>query len=217
MTRIVLRPVASSLPLGFFAFGTGTVLLSALELQWVPAAQGSVLMAMVLAFVVPLELLAGVFAFLARDGGAATALTLLGAAWTAIAVTILRAPPGATSASLGIFLLTLATLMLMLSAGALRSKPLLGVLLAIGACRFVLSALYELSAGGAGLERASGWTGVPLVALSLYSGLAFLLEEGAQRTVLPLGRRGRARTSLEGGLGDQIERAESEPGVRRQL
>jgi hypothetical protein len=32
MTRIVLRPVASSLPLGFLAFGTGTILLTALEL-----------------------------------------------------------------------------------------------------------------------------------------------------------------------------------------
>lgn len=66
MTRIVLRPVASSLPLGFLAFGVGTVLLTALELQWVPLAQGRSLMVLVLAFVVPLEALAGVFAFLAR-------------------------------------------------------------------------------------------------------------------------------------------------------
>lgn len=36
-------------------------------------------------------------------------------------------------------------------------------------------------------------------------------------TVLPLGRRGRARTSLEGGLDRQLHRAESEAGVRRQL
>lgn len=39
MTRIVLRPVASSLPLGFLGFGTGTILLTALQLQWVPAAR----------------------------------------------------------------------------------------------------------------------------------------------------------------------------------
>lgn len=39
MTRIVLRPLASSLPLGFVAFGTGTVLLSAAELTWVPITQ----------------------------------------------------------------------------------------------------------------------------------------------------------------------------------
>jgi CheY-like chemotaxis protein len=103
MTRIVLRPVASSLPLGFLAFGVGTILLTALELKWVPPAQGSTLMVMVLAFVAPLQALAGVFAFLARDSGAATALTMLGAAWTATALTVLRVPPGGTSASLAIF------------------------------------------------------------------------------------------------------------------
>jgi hypothetical protein len=35
--------------------------------------------------------------------------------------------------------------------------------------------------------------------------------------VLPLGRRGRARTSLEGGFAHQVHRFEQEPGVRRQL
>ena len=32
MMCIVLRPVATSLPLGFLAFGAGTILLTALEL-----------------------------------------------------------------------------------------------------------------------------------------------------------------------------------------
>lgn len=217
ITRIVLRPVASSLPLGFFAFGTGTILLTALELKWVPVSQGSVLMVMVLAFVVPLETVAGVFAFLARDSGAASALTMLGAAWATAALTILRAAPGTTSASLGIFLLTLSAMMLLLSVGALRSKPLLGALLLTGMARFVLTGLYEIAIGGTGLEQASGWIGLPLVVFSLYGGLALLLEDGAQHTVLPLGRRGRARTSLEGDLQHQIEQAESEPGIRRLL
>ncbi len=34
LTRLVLRPQASSLPLGFFAFGMGTILLTAMELHW---------------------------------------------------------------------------------------------------------------------------------------------------------------------------------------
>ena len=58
---------------------------------------------------------------------------------------------------------------------------------------------------------------MPLAVFSIYGGLALLLEDGAQQTVLPLGRRGRARTSLEGDLTHQIEQAESEPGIRRQL
>lgn len=201
----MLRPVATSLPLGFLAFGAGTILLTALELKWVPPAQGATLIVMVLAFVVPLEALAGIFAFLARDSGAATALT------------VFRGPPGGLSTSLGIFLLTLTAMMLVLAVGALRSKPLFGVLLLIGACRFVLTGLYEVGLGGTGLEQASGWIGLPLVAFAIYGAQALLLEDGAQRTVLPLGRRGRARTSLEGDLGHQIEQAETEPGIRRQL
>jgi hypothetical protein len=39
------------------------------------------------------------------------------------------------------FLLTLAAMMLVLSAGALRSKPLFGGLLVVGACRFVVIGL----------------------------------------------------------------------------
>jgi uncharacterized protein len=108
-------------------------------------------------------------------------------------------------------------MMLVLSAAALRSKPLFGVLLVLGACRFALTGLYQAAAGGTGLERASGWLGLPLVAFSLYGALGLLLEDGAQRTVLRLGRRGRARSSLEGDLQHQIAQAESEPGIRRQL
>lgn len=37
--RVMLRPIASSLPLGFLAFTVGTVLLSVLELSWVPVAE----------------------------------------------------------------------------------------------------------------------------------------------------------------------------------
>ena len=33
ITKIVLRPVATSLPLGFLAFGAGNILLTALELR----------------------------------------------------------------------------------------------------------------------------------------------------------------------------------------
>jgi len=43
------------------------------------------------------------------------------------------------------------------------------------------------------------------------------LEERYQRTVLPLGRRGRARSSIEGSFAHQVQQAEQEPGVRRQL
>lgn len=216
MTRIMLRPLASSLPLGFFAFGAGSILLTALELYWVPVSQGKDLMLLVLAFVAPLELLAGIFAFLARDSGAGTALLLLGAAWAAVSLTVLTGPPGGRSLALSVFLLTLAPMMLVLCAASLKAKPLFGILLAVGAARFALTGVYQAT-GISAWQTTAGWIGPPLAAFSLYGGLALLLEDSASRTVLPLGRRGRARTSLEGDIGNQIEHAEREAGVRRQL
>jgi uncharacterized protein len=218
MMRINLRPLASSLPLGFFAFGTGTVLLTAVELGWVPAGQVKDLMILVLAFVAPLELLAGIFAFLARDVGAATGLTLLGAAWTGTALLLLTGPAAGRSPALGLFLLVMAVNMIALASGAMRAKPAFAALLLVGASRFVLTGLYQVASGGSNVtERISGWIGLPLAAFALYGGLALLLEDAAQRTILPIGRRGRAKSSIEGDISHQIEQAEREAGIRRQL
>lgn len=214
--RVVLRPIASSLPLGFFAFTVGTVLLTALELRWVPVLDTPQLATLVLAFVVPLEALSGLFAFLARDSGAATGLTTLSAAWAATAISLLHGPPGALSLPLAVFLLTLTALMLVMSAGSVTGKPLFGVLLFIGAGRFALTGVFQAT-GNVTVEQVAGWLGVPLAAFALYGGLALLLEESTQRMVLPIGRRGRSRTSLEGSFAHQVKQAEQEPGVRRQL
>jgi hypothetical protein len=214
--RVMLRPIATSLPLGFFAFTAGTILLTALELRWVPFYEDSQLMIMVLAFVAPLEALSGLFAFLARDSGAATGLTLLGAAWLATSLTVLRGAPGALSLPLAIFLLVLTPLMAVMAIPAMSGTPLFGVLLSVGALRFALTGLFQAT-GIQVLEQIAGWIGVPLAAFALYGGLALLLEEAGGRLSLPLGRRGRSRTSLEGGFEHQIQQAEQEPGIRRQL
>jgi succinate-acetate transporter protein len=218
MIRINLRPLASSLPLGFFAFGTGTVLLTAVELGWVPAGQVKDLMILVLAFVTPLELLAGIFAFLARDVGAATGLTLLGAAWAGTALLLITGSTADRSPALGVFLLTMAVNMIALASGAMRTKPAFAALLLVGASRFVLTGVYQVAQGGSNAtERISGWIGLPLAVFALYGGLALLLEDAAQRTILPIGRRGRAKSSIEGDISHQIEQAEREAGIRRQL
>lgn len=106
--------------------------------------------------------------------------------------------------------------MLVMSVTALTGKPLFGVLLMMGACRFALTGVYQAT-GITSVEQAAGWLGVPLAVFALYGGLALLLEESKQRMVLPLGRRGRARSSLEGSFAHQVKQAELEPGVRRQL
>jgi succinate-acetate transporter protein len=67
LTRITLRPPGTPLPLGFLAFATGVMLLTAFDAHWIPASDQKLVGALALGFVVPLEIMASVFAFLARD------------------------------------------------------------------------------------------------------------------------------------------------------
>lgn len=154
--RVVLRPIASSLPLGFFAFTVGTVLLTVLELGWVPVTDSAQLAVLVLAFVLPLEALSGLLAFLARDSGAATGLSTLSAAWAATAISLLHGPPGALSRPLAVFLLTLTALLLVMTAASVIGKPLFGLLLLIGAVRFALTGAYQAT-GNVAVEHTAGW------------------------------------------------------------
>ncbi|MEV1044453.1 GPR1/FUN34/YaaH family transporter [Streptomyces sp. NPDC049916] len=216
VTRIMLRPIASPLPLGFFALGLGSTVLSSLQLGWVPTAQSEVLLLLVLIFVVPLQLVAGIFAFLARDSGSGTALLLLSAAWAGTSVTSLDSPPGEPVAAQAVFLLALVPFVLALAGASVQSKPLFAVLLTLTATRFALTGLYEAALGNA-FQLAAGWTGLAIGVFALYGGLALLIEDTKQRTVLPLFRRGKARESIEGDLREQLTEAQQEAGVRHQL
>jgi hypothetical protein len=58
---------------------------------------------------------------------------------------------------------------------------------------------------------------VPIIAISLYGGTAFLFEDTMHRTVLPIGRRHAAREAVQADFADQIEHLGTEAGVRQQL
>jgi succinate-acetate transporter protein len=214
--RIVLRPVASSAPVAFYAFGAGTILYSALQLQWMSAQQSKPLAIILLAFVGPLEIMAGLVAYAARDAGVATAMLIFGAVWIALGLELYTSPPGSRSTAVGMFMLTIAAAVLMISTGAIVARPLLGLLALLATARFALSGVYELY-GGVNIEHASGWLGIPIIAISLYGGTAFLLEETMRKQILPIGRRRGAAAALEGDLSRQIEPVAREAGVRHLL
>jgi len=65
--RVVLRPIANPLPLGFLALAAGTLLFSGLQLGWLAPDQGSDVALIVLAFVFPLQLVSSIFGLLGRD------------------------------------------------------------------------------------------------------------------------------------------------------
>ena len=214
-TRIMLRPVGSGLPLGFFSFAIGMLLLACQAIGWIPVSEQKDVGMLLIAFVFPLELVATVFAFLARDTLGATTLGLFTTSWLALGWANLASPPGSRSVTIGIYLFGFATAALLLALLSTMGKPFFSVLLSIATARMVLSGIYEVG-GGKELYHIAGGCGLALAALAMYGGTALALEDARHGEVLPLFRRGQAAESFEG-FEAQLERLEAEPGVRSQL
>lgn len=207
-TRLVLRPYASPLPLGFFSFGIGMALLGGIGLGWLSSAQdvraAGVLMA---AFVFPLELIAAVIAVLARDTGAATTLGLFTTSWLGLGLLDALDPVQHTSRTVGLFLVAFALMLVPLAVAAAFGKVLLTVVLSVSIVRAALQAADEFGAPRwAG--TANGVAALVIVMLALCAGTAFLVEDLRGRTAL-VPRRGPADEALDG--------VSREPGVRQQL
>ena len=214
-TRIMLRPVGSGLPLGFFSFGIGMLLLGCSAIGWIPASEQKDVGMLLMSFVFPLELIATFFAFLARDTLGATTLGLFTTSWLALGWLDFASPPGAPSVTVGVYLFGFATAALLLALMSARAKPFFSVLLTIAVARMVLSGVYE-AGGSHEWLKISGGFGLALAALAMYGAAALGLEDASHREVLPLFRRGGAEEAFEG-YEAQLERLEAEPGVRQQL
>jgi hypothetical protein len=66
ISRIVLRPIGSPLPLGVLALVPAGVLMGVLQLGGIPVTETKTVALLLLGFVVPLQLIASVLSFLAR-------------------------------------------------------------------------------------------------------------------------------------------------------
>lgn len=214
-TRIFLRPIGSGLPLGFFSFGIGMLLLGCLSIGWIPVAEQRQVGMLLISFVFPLELVATVMAFLARDTLGATTLGLFTTSWLALGWAYISSTPGATSTTIGIYLFGFATAALLLALLSILGKPFFSVLLTLAVTRMVLSGYYEVGGAHEWLKVSGGFA-IGLAALAMYGGTALGLEDARQRAVLPLFRRG-AAVSAFSGFEAQLDRLEAEPGVRQQL
>jgi uncharacterized protein len=215
-TRVVLRPIATPLPLGFLALAVSTVVFSALQLGWIAPTEGRVAALTALAATVPLQLVASVMGFLARDPVAATGMGVLSGTWGVVGLTTLTSPPGAVSDGLGVFLLTAGAAMFVPAAAAVGSKLVPAAVMALAGTRFLVTGAYELT-GSAGWKAAAGWVGLALAVVAVYAALALELEAAKQRTVLPVGRRGAGRAAMDGASSLQPSDLRAEPGVRPQL
>jgi uncharacterized protein len=175
----MLRPIGSALPLGFFSFGIGMLLLGCLAIGWIPVAEQRDVGMLLITFVFPLELVATIFSFLARDTLGATTLGLFTTSWLALGLADVAAEPGAKSTALGIYLFGFATAVLLLSTLSTLGKPFFSVVLLCAAMRMILSGIYEVG-GGKDLYHASGGFALALAALAMYGGAALGLEDAHQ-------------------------------------
>ncbi|WP_196073239.1 GPR1/FUN34/YaaH family transporter [Nakamurella alba] len=169
-------PVGPSLPLGFLALAAGSVMLSGLQLQWIPPAQSHTVAVILLAFVPPLQLLSSILAFVSRDPVAGTAMALLAGSWTCIGMATLIIPAGDSNPALGLLLAVGAVLLLLPAVAAVREKPVGTAVMTITALRFGSAAVAHLVQAPAWLT-VSGVIGVALAVAALGAAAVLLLAD----------------------------------------
>lgn len=214
--RIVLRPLATPLPLGFLGLGGGTLALTGQQLGWVPATQSHLVAVAVLVTAVPLQLVASVMGFLGRDAVAATAMGTLAAAWAVTAVLTLLGPSASRSPVLGLVLFYLAAAVLVSAVAAALGKGIVAIVLTLAVARFAVTGVYEF-VGGGGWMTAAGWLGLALCVIALYAAAALELEGMRQSPLLPTLRYGAARAALARDGSSAVGPVQREAGVREQL
>ena len=95
-------------------------------------------------------------------------------------------------------------------------KPVAAAVMGLAAVRFAVTGVHECTASPT-WKTVAGVTGLVLGAVAYYAAFGFELEDARRRTVLPLLRRGQARTALQGDVADQLDAVAHEAGVREQL
>ena len=207
VSRVVLRPLATPLPLGFLGLMVATTAFAAVQLGWVAPDQGRFAAYAALLLTTPVQLIASAFGFLSRDPVAATGMGILAGTWAAVAISTLTSPPGALSPGLGVVLICAAAALAVPGTSAAAEKPLIGGVVLLSALRFLVTGI-AMTTGDHAWLTAAGWVGLALGVASLYAALALELEGVHRREVLPVLRRG---------PGAEWTATHEEPGVRAQL
>ena len=221
-TRIFLQPIAAPSILGLFGFAGATFMVAAHQAEWFGNAQSPTFIFPFAAMFGGLaQLLAGMWAYKARDGIATAAHGTWGAFWLGygilnllIATGDITAPTGGKFVELGYWFLPLAVITASIAVAALaESVGLFGVLstLAVGSA---FSAIGFLTSGTT-WEQVGGWVLLGSAALAWYVATALLLTGAWGRTVLPLGKFER-RANVPGMRPTfPIEFELGEPGVKQ--
>jgi succinate-acetate transporter protein len=215
-TVVVFKPVGLSAPIGYIGLTAGASVLAAFHFHWIAATQQDSVAVALLAFVVPLQVLAGAYALGARDTQVGTEFLVLAGTWATIGVQLLRAPVGSVSSGLGVLLLVAGIGLLSAFLAALQSRLVPAAVVALAGLHLLGDAAYQFSDSN-WVRVLTGIIGLALAAIGLYAAVAMELEEAHGRTVLPLGRRGAGRAAIDGSFAEQTAGIANSPGVRQRL
>ena len=84
ITRIVVRPIATPISLGFLGLAAATFVVSGLQLGWISPLQKPFVGLILMSFTALMQLVATVYGFLSRDSVAATGMGVLTGTWFAV-------------------------------------------------------------------------------------------------------------------------------------
>jgi hypothetical protein len=223
-TRVVLQPIAAPSILGLFGFAGATFIVAA-NLTGVvgDASSPSVLFPFAAVFGGLTQLLAGMWAYRARDGVATAMHGTWGSFWIAYGIlqvlhlthAVAVPPVGEASSELALWFWVLAAIT---AAGTIAAAA------ESIALTFVLAALAAGSGfaagswmnGNAALMHAAGWIFVGSAGLAFYLASALMIAGAWGRTILPIGKPSGRRRNVPGEpFMDPIEFEYGEPGVRQ--
>ena len=208
--------MAGPVSLGLFGLAAAALVLSGLQLGWVPQHLSSQVGLILVAFAFPAQVVTGLLSYFARDGATATAMSVLGLSWLVLGLLTLTAPPGTRSETLGLFLVLAALAVGLTGITAGLSKLVMALVLLTASLRFLLTGIYQLT-GGEAWKTMSGILGLLLVVIAVYAAWASELEDATGKTLLPTGRRGKGLVALHGSLCEQVKDVSAEAGVRTRL
>jgi succinate-acetate transporter protein len=215
ITRVVLRPIGTPLPLGFLALTLATSLLSALQLHWIGSVDAKAAGLALLWFVAPLQFLSAIYGFLARDSVAGTGMAILAGTWATVGVN-LHAHGMTPSPTSGVVLAVAAMAITVPLAASVPKKLVAGAVLLTTAVRFALTSVWEFHPA-ASVRTAAGVCGIVLAALAWYAALALEIEDSRRKTVLPTFRHGGGQLATRENIAEEVDLVAYEAGVREQL
>jgi succinate-acetate transporter protein len=193
-TRLVLTPIAAPSILGLFGFAGATFVVASYLAGWYGNATTPLyIFPFALFFGGMAQLIAGFFAYRARDGLATAMHGTWGSFWLAwgllyllVAAGAITVPAGANFTELGFWFIALGAITWLGAVAALRVTMALFVVLFLLALGCTLAAIAFLD-GSSDLLKAAGYVFVASAASAWYTAGAMMLEGTFRRTVLPVG------------------------------